>query len=190
MNQTAILCCPGPRHFFRLFIVFLALFLAFGTAAFASDAGTEKSRALTITATHLLGFAGAHKNAKGNLAIQPEILQFQKGRRPPVAIKISSISDIYVGIESKQVGGKPMALGKAALPYSGGRVVSLFAHKKYDTLTVEYSDPEGGLHGAIFEVRKGQAEVFRDELLSRGAHVSNTYKQPTKQIAEAASESR
>ena len=33
-----------------------------------------------------------------------------------------------------------MKLGKAAAPFGGGRVVSLFAHKKYDTLTLEYVD--------------------------------------------------
>ena len=33
-----------------------------------------------------------------------------------------------------------MKIGKAAAPYGGGRVVSLFAHKKYDTLTLEYVD--------------------------------------------------
>ena len=45
-----------------------------------------------------------------------------------------------------------MKIGKAAAPYGGGRVVSLFAHKKYDTLTLEYVDVDGGVHGAIFQV--------------------------------------
>ena len=38
------------------------------------------------------------------------------------------------------MGGLPLTLGEAAAPYGGGRVVSLFAHKKYDTLTLEYVD--------------------------------------------------
>ena len=38
-----------------------------------------------------------------------------------------------------------MKLGKAEAPYGGGRVVSLFAHKKYDTVTLEYADSEEGL---------------------------------------------
>jgi hypothetical protein len=33
-----------------------------------------------------------------------------------------------------------MTLAKTAAPYGGGRVVSLFAHKKFDFLTVEYLD--------------------------------------------------
>ena len=61
-----------------------------------------------------------------------------------------------------------MKVGKAAAPFGGGRVVSLFAHKKYDTLTLEYVDGDGGVHGAIFQLNKGQAEPVRKELVSRG----------------------
>jgi hypothetical protein len=55
-----------------------------------------------------------------------------------------------------------MTVGKVAAPYGGGRVVSLFSHKKYDTLTVEYVDDNGGLHGAIFQLTKGQAQALID----------------------------
>jgi hypothetical protein len=65
-----------------------------------------------------------------------------------------------------------MTLGKAAAPYGGGRVVSLFAHKKYDTLAVQYVDADGGIHGAIFQLHKGEEELFRNELLAKGARVS------------------
>jgi hypothetical protein len=34
-----------------------------------------------------------------------------------------------------------MMLGKAAVPYGGGRVVSLFSHKKYDSLTIRSAEP-------------------------------------------------
>jgi hypothetical protein len=61
-----------------------------------------------------------------------------------------------------------MTLGKAAAPYGGGRVVSLFAHKKYETLTLEYVDSDGGVHGVIFQLSKGQGEMLKDELVARG----------------------
>ena len=61
-----------------------------------------------------------------------------------------------------------MTLGKAATPFGGGRVVSLFAHKKYDTLTLVYADANGGIHGAIFQLNKGQGEVLRNELVAKG----------------------
>lgn len=68
--------------------------------------------------------------------------------------------------------------------------MSLFAHKKYETLTVEYMDADGGFHGAIFELNKGQAESFRNELVTKGARVSDKDIEPTKQTAEAASEKK
>jgi len=80
-----------------------------------------------------------------------------------------------------QVGGVPMKMGKIAAPYGGGRVVSLFAHKKYDTLTLEYVDGNGGVHGAIFLVGKGQGELVRDELVARGVPSHSVEELATKQ---------
>ena len=74
-----------------------------------------------------------------------------------------------------------MKLGKAAAPFGGGRVVSLFAHKKYDTLTLEYVDNDGGVHGAIFQLAKGQGELVRDSLKARGVSPGSGEDQPTKQ---------
>ena len=93
---------------------------------------------------------------------------FSKAASPGAAVKITSIQAVFLGGESKQVGGVPMKLGKAAAPFGGGRVVSLFAHKKYDTLTLEYVDKDGGVHGAIFQLAKGQGELVRDSLKARG----------------------
>ena len=96
-----------------------------------------------------------------------------------------------LGDESRQVGGLPMTLGKAAVPYGGGRAISLFAHKKYDTLTLEYVDDNGGFHGAIFQLDKGQGETFRNKLVAAGAHVTSHQDQSAKQHApEVSSENQ
>ena len=100
--------------------------------------------------------------------IQNNALRFQKCGNPDAQVNIASVHAFFLGEESKQVGGLPVKLGKAAAPYGGGRVVSLFAHKKYDTLTLEYVDGDGGVHGAIFQLKKGQGELLNDELLARG----------------------
>ncbi|MBV9610615.1 MAG: hypothetical protein JO187_13720 [Acidobacteria bacterium] len=107
--------------------------------------------------THILGFQDAPKNSTGRLSIEADDLQFKKGEEDtPLWIKISSIRDFSTGETDKQVGGLPMTAAKAAVPFGGGRAVSLLAHKKYDTVTLEYVDASGGLHGAIFQLRKGQ----------------------------------
>jgi hypothetical protein len=120
-------------------------------------------------------------NCNGTLSIQGDTLQFQQGGKPGAEVKITSIQAVFLGGESKQVGGVPMKLGKAAAPFGSGRVVSLFAHKKYDIVTLEYVDSNGGLHGAIFQLAKGQGELVRDSLKARGVFPGSGEYQATKQ---------
>jgi hypothetical protein len=144
------------------------------------------SASFSTRATHLLGFANARNNSTGTLSVQDESLQFQQNGKSEVKVKIASVRDVFVGAESKQVGGLPMTLGKTAAPFGGGRVVSLFAHKKYDTLTLEYVDADEGIHGAIFQLTKGQGELVRNELTARGATISSHQDQLTKESAKEA----
>lgn len=122
-------------------------------------------------ATHILGFEGLSKNASGELSVQGDALRFQGREGRMAQINVGSIQDIFLGEQDKQVGGTPMALGKAATPFGGGRVISLFSHKKYDTVTVTYLDAEGGRHGTILQLNKGQGEALKDKLVAGGAHV-------------------
>ena len=125
----------------------------------------------SIHATHILGFEGVHRSAGGELSIQDDAVQFQREGKAAEKVSLRSIQDVSVGKEDKQVGGVPMMLGKSAVPFGGGRVVSLFSHKKYDSLTIEYVDSNGGFHGAIFRVPKGAAQIFKDNFIAHGAHV-------------------
>ena len=116
-----------------------------------------------------------------NWSIQANVLQFEQKDKPAAQVSTASIRDLSLGEESKQVSGLPMKVGKAAAPYGGGRVVSLFANKEYDTVTLEYADSEGGVHGAIFQLEKGQGKLLKDELLARGVSLDSGDEQPTKQ---------
>ena len=188
--------CPVKALLGRRFFPVVGLFILLiwcSAAALAENASqpTNSTTPLSIHATHLLGFEGAKSNSSGTLSIQDNALQFQKNGTPAVQIKIVSIHDVFLGEQSKQVGGTPVTMGKVAAPFGGGRVVSLFAHKKYDTLTLEYVDAEGGIHGAIFQLDKGQGEVMGNELASRGVHVSPGEDEPTKQnTAEVTGENK
>lgn len=134
-----------------------------------------------IHVTHVLGFEGAGRNATGDLRIQDGAVRFQRDGVLTAEVKTSSIREIFVEDEDKQVGGTVMTLGKAAAPYGGGRVVSLFAHKKYDLLTVEYIDSNGGCHGAIFQLVKGQGQSFKKDLVAHGAHLTSPEDRATTQ---------
>jgi hypothetical protein len=114
------------------------------------------------------------------LSVKNDSLQFLQNHKTGTQVKVGSVRDVFLGAESKQVGGLPMTLGKAAAPFGGGRVVSLFAHKKYDTLTLEYVDADEGIHGAIFQLTKGQGELLKNELIAQGATISSRQDDSTK----------
>jgi hypothetical protein len=158
-----------------------ALLFCSGLGALAQNTAppVNASAPFSIRATHLMGLENTKSNCNGTLSIQDNALQFQHGGKPGTEVKFASVQAVFVGGESKQVGGLPMKLGKAAAPYGGGRVVSLFAHKNYDTLTLEYVDGDGGVHGAIFQLNKGQGELVRDELVARGVPLASGEDQPT-----------
>jgi hypothetical protein len=164
-------------------LTFWTLLILCSDGAFAQTASGTTDTSFSIRATHLIGFEGAPDNANGNLLIQNDVLRFERDRKPAAQVTIASIQNVSLGEQSREVGGVPMTLGKAATPFGGGRAVSLFAHKKYDTLALEYVDANGGLHGAVFQLNKGQGDVLRSRLLAKGAHVSEPENQSTKQRA-------
>lgn len=191
MNRTAV---PVKHEYAPLLIprrvlACLILLISCGVAAIAQNTSeaTNGTAAHSVHVTHILGFAGAPKNASGTLSVQVDTLQFQSSGKPAVEVKLASVQDVIVGELSKQVGGLPMTLGKAAAPYGGGRVVSLFAHKKYDTLAVQYFDADGGFHGAIFQLNKGDGEVLRNKLVAKGARVSQREGDATRRRTEEVS---
>jgi hypothetical protein len=164
-------------------LTFWTLLILCNDGALAQTASRTTDTSFSVRATHLIGFEGAGKNANGNLSIQDDILRFERDGKPAVQVSIASIQNASLGEQSREVGGMPMTLGKAAAPFGGGRAVSLFAHKKYDTLALEYVDANGGLHGAVFQLNKGQGDALRSRLLAKGARVSGSENQSTKQSA-------
>lgn len=156
-------------------LAFLTVLLSLNAASIGQNLSEAQSPVpgSAIHVTQILGFEGAKHNSTGELKIQDGVVQFQHDGRTAAQVSISSIQYIFVEEEDKQVGGTAMMLAKTAAPYEGGRVVSLFAHKKYDFLTVEYLDNNGGFHGAIFQLDKGQGQTFKKELVANGAHTSS-----------------
>jgi hypothetical protein len=108
----------------------------------------------------------------GELSIQGDVFVYSRHEGPTIRMPLSAIQGAFLSQEDKQVGGMPMVLGRAATPYGGGLVIGLFAHKKYDFMTLEYFDSNGGFHGAIYQLNKGQGQVLADELGAKGVHVS------------------
>jgi hypothetical protein len=125
----------------------------------------------------VIGLENIKPGAMGTLASFPNGLEFTTGKKKD-GITTSSIQDVFTGRESRQdVSGMGGTLVEAAIPYGGGRFVSLFSHK-VDVLAVEYMDSNGGFHGAIFVLPAGKATAFKNQLVAQGAKVSTHAEAP------------
>jgi hypothetical protein len=97
-------------------------------------------------------------------------------------IDAASIEDVVTGNDSQRAIHGTAGTISMFGPYGSGRLLSLF-RSKVDTLTIQYRDADGGLHGAIFTMPPGESEPLKKELLAAGARTSI----PSQPSAEAAS---
>jgi hypothetical protein len=123
-----------------------------------------------VKVVQLTGLAGVKDNAKGTLDVENGHLHFVHGKASS-DVNASFILDVVTGADSQRAVGGAVGLMSMAAPYGGGRVLSLF-RTKIDTLTVQYRDVDGGLHGAIFTMAVGTADVIKRELVAQGAHTT------------------
>jgi hypothetical protein len=174
MTRSNNMCCESvsSRVLFRI-LRCLVTASCFGASLFAQDVDRVKtaSSSFVLPARAVLGIDGVANNLMGELSIQDDAFIFSRPEGPTVRMPLSAIQGVFLSQEDKEVGGTPMALGRAATPFGGGRLIGLFAHKKYDFVTVEYLDSNGGFHGSIFQLSKGQNQVLADALGAEGVHV-------------------
>ena len=161
-----------PRSGRTKLCVFFVLLLSLCCAGlFAQTSDTASATASGVPAVHVLGLEGVKRNHHGTLTAQGSGLNFA-GKGANTSITITSIQDVFTSQDTHQTGGKVLTVAKMGVPYGGGRVLSLFSHEKIDSLTLEYRDSNGALHGAIFSMPVGQAVVLKKQLVAMGAHAS------------------
>lgn len=137
--------------------------------SFAAPSPAQQPAASTKV-TQITGLTGVKNNTKGSLATEGGNLRFAHGQAK-VELAATSVQDVVTGNDSQRlVHG---TLGKLTMfaPYESGRFLSLF-RTKLDTLTIQYRDADGGLHGAVFTMPAGKAEAIKKELIAQGAHTS------------------
>jgi hypothetical protein len=172
-TKTMSYGCVSSKLLFRILRCLVpASCLAASLIAQNFDQVRTASSRPVLRARAVLGLEGVANNSTGELSIQDDVFVYSRREGPTIRVPMSAIQGVFLSQEDKQVGGMPMALCLAAIPYGGGRVISLFAHKKYDFMTLEYFDSNGGLHGTIYQLNKGQGQVLADELGAKGVHVS------------------
>ncbi len=161
----------APRH--TAVLVSVALLFA----GIVISTGNAQETPAPVKAVQLIGLTGVKQNAKGTLKVENGNLQFVHGKAKS-DVNAASIQDVVTGDDTQRSVGGTVGVISMAAPYGGGRFLSLF-RKKIDTLTVQYRDVDGGLHGAIFTMPVGAANAIKTELVSEGAHAIPTGERTT-----------
>ena len=152
----------------KLKVVVLATGLFLGPLICVSHAQQAQTESQAV---QLIGLAGLKQNTKGRLTVVNGTLRFTHAKGT-FDVNAASIEDVVTGKDSQKVmGGTLGTLASLAGPFGSGRALA-FLRKKVDTLTIQYRDADGGLHGAIFTMPVGDAEKVKKELVAQGAHTS------------------
>ena len=130
---------------------------------------TAQSR-IPIQCTEVIGLAGIKEKTEGTLTIDDGKLYFaHSGSKSQIAA--AAMEDVVTADDSQRVIRGTLGTITMFGPYGSGRVLSMF-RSKIDSLTIQYRDDNGGLHGVIFTMPAGIAEAFKQELIAQGAHTS------------------
>src|SRR5271166_634537 len=124
----------------------------------------------SIEAVQVIALACVKQNTKGNLKVESGSLTFASSKNT-CQVPAASIQDVVTAADSQRVIGGTVGTISRLAPYGGGTALSLL-RSKVDIITIQYRDPNGGLHGAIFTMPVGKAESVKEALLAQGAHTS------------------
>jgi hypothetical protein len=118
------------------------------------------------------GLEGVKDNSKGTIIVGDGSMHITHGTTVS-NLDTHSIEDVVTGDDSQRVIRGTAGTLSWFAPYGAGRFLALF-RTKLDTVTIKYRDANGGLHGAIFTMPVGQAEVIKKDLLAQGARTTVT----------------
>ena len=164
--------------FMRKFSVVACIALC---GAMVSHGQTPATDARGVKVTQVTGLNGVKHKVSGYLLVDGQNVRFTH-EQVKVEVPTASVEDVVTGADSQRLIHGTLGTLTMFAPYESGRFLSLF-RTKLDTLTVKFRDTDGGLHGAIFTMGVGKAEVLKKDLLDHGAHSSvpvdeNTGKAP------------
>ena len=146
---------------------FAILILAAGFFVSAANGQQQPSSAKAV---QLMGLAGVKHNTPGKLAVENGNLRFVHSNAS-TDLPANSVQDVVTGSDSQRVIRGTLGTLSMFGPYGSDRFMSLF-RTKLDTLTIQFRDADGGLHGVVFTMPVGTAEVKKNELIALGAHTS------------------
>ena len=141
-----------------------------GLGPFVLPSAAQQPADSTVKVVQITGLPGIKNKTSGKLLVEGGSLHFTHGQAKS-DLAATSVEDVVTGADSQRLVHGTLGTLTMLAPYGSGRFLSLF-RTKLDTLTIKFSDADGGLHGAIFAMPAGQAEMIKKQLLAQGAHTS------------------
>jgi hypothetical protein len=141
-----------------------------GPASDSAQPPMPSQRQTPLKSVELVGLGGVKDNTGGTLTVEGGKLRFAHSKSTS-DIAAAAMEDVVTGGDSQRAVRGTLGTISMFGPYGSGRVLSLF-RSKIDSLTIQYRDADGGLHGVIFTLPVGQAELVKKELVTQGAHTS------------------
>lgn len=146
-----------------LFSLHILLFAAYPAKAASTQSGAKadgtQSQAVEWTSRgvgYIYGLPDAKPKDKGSLTLSAAGLSFT-GKASRAMIPRSSITAMSAGNERVELWGIKGRILRAAIPDGGGAAAAMVMHHRVDLLTVEFTDDQGGHHGAVFFLPANEA---------------------------------
>jgi len=163
----------APARFLRLCATRIALTLAAASLLSLGALAQQQPqppKPVPKRVKSVLGFPDIKKNENCDVDVSGSSLKL-KGSTASAEVQTSSIEDVLTGDDSARLIGGFVGTLTSFGPYGSGRFLSLF-RKKLDTLTIQYRDSDGGLHGGILSMNPGEAIALKKVLVAAGAKTS------------------
>lgn len=170
------------RKLLRRISLAVLFFSAWPASSGFAQEQAQQQAATSFKVVHVIGLEGIKHNTKGKVTVSKDALDFATGPTKS-NVSIASIQDVLTGADSQRAIGGTLGTLTMFAPYEAGRFLSLF-RTKIDTLTIEYRDSNGGLHGAIFTLPQGQAAALKKQLVAQGAKTTISVEEEAKQQAD------
>ena len=148
----------------------IATMTLLGMVGFTALPTVAQQQAAGTKVVQFMGLEGVKAKSSGRLTLEGGNLQFTS-TDAKASVPLHSIEDVVTGNDSQRVFRGTFGTLTMFAPYGGGRFLGLF-RSKIDTLSIQYRDADGGLHGAIFTMATGKADPLKKEMVAQGAHTS------------------
>lgn len=108
-------------------------------------------------AKHVFGFPEIKPNRKGVLTLSADALTFT-GKSENMFIDRKAITAVSAGDERVELWGLAGRILRSRIPYNGGMAAAAVMHHRIDMLTIEFRDPRGIDHSAVFFLPVNEAQ--------------------------------